>query len=331
MTDGASSFNSQPERSAGRVARNRMRIAWMYYVEGLTQNEIADRLGIGRVTVVRNINEALRHREVKIWIDGAVAECFELEARLKQAFKLVDAVVVPEPSETAHIGKAIGVAAGMYVTDQLTDNFCLGVGWGATLYESLQTLAPKDLKNVEIVSMLGGIVQARRFNPAEFAWQFANTVGADCYLLTAPAVVDSAATKQALIERCGLDQVLDRVEKMDMALLSVGTMSPQSTSFRFGFFSEEERQSLIAARAVGDLLYNFYDASGAIVPHAINERVMSMPVERLRRVPRRVMISGGNDKVDALIGGLRLSAANVLITNERTAEELLRRHEAGAA
>ena len=53
------------ERGAGRIARNRMRIAWMYYVEGLTQNEIADRLGIGRVTVVRNINEALRHREVK--------------------------------------------------------------------------------------------------------------------------------------------------------------------------------------------------------------------------------------------------------------------------
>ena len=51
-----------PERGAGRIARNRMRIAWMYYVEGLTQNEIADRLGIGRVTVVRNINEAIRQR-----------------------------------------------------------------------------------------------------------------------------------------------------------------------------------------------------------------------------------------------------------------------------
>ena len=49
-----------PERGAGRIARNRMRIAWMYYVEGLTQNEIAEKLGIGRVTVVRNINEALK-------------------------------------------------------------------------------------------------------------------------------------------------------------------------------------------------------------------------------------------------------------------------------
>ena len=42
-----------PERGPGRIARNRVRIAWMYYVEGLTQNEIAERLGIGRVTVTR--------------------------------------------------------------------------------------------------------------------------------------------------------------------------------------------------------------------------------------------------------------------------------------
>lgn len=72
------------DRGAGRVARNRLRIAWMYYVEGLTQNEIADKLGIGRVTVVRNINEALKQREVKIWIEGEIAECFELEVQVEE-------------------------------------------------------------------------------------------------------------------------------------------------------------------------------------------------------------------------------------------------------
>jgi deoxyribonucleoside regulator len=326
MTDASLSPTvAQLDRAVGRVARNRMRIAWMYYVEGLTQNEIADRLGIGRVTVVRNINEALKQREVKIWIDGDVAECLDLEARLKKAFGLADAVVVPEPSEPGNIGKAIGFAAGIYVTEHLTDNMCLGVGWGATLYESLHTLTARDLKGVDVVSLLGGIVQAKRFNPAEFAWQFANTVGADCFLLTAPAVVDSPATKRALIERCGLDQVLNRVEKMDMALVSVGAMSKQSTSYRFGFFSEQEWRTLQEAGAVGDFLFQFYGKDGKIVDHPINERVMCMPVEKLRAVPRRVMISGGDDKIEALLGGLRLSAANVLITNERTAEKLLER------
>ena len=327
MSDQEQFSPSLSERTSGRVARNRMRIAWMYYVEGLTQNEIADRLGIGRVTVVRNINEAVKQRDVKIWITGHIAECLDLEAQLKAQFGFVDAVVVPEPSVPENTAKVIGTAAGMYVTDQLTDNFCLGVGWGATLYESLQTLSPRELSGVDVVSLLGGVVQAKRFNPAEFAWQFANTVGANCYLLTAPAIVDSPTTRQALIERCGLNEVINRADDMDMALLSVGTMSAQSTSFRFGFLGEEDRLSLIKQGAVGDMLYNFYDAKGMLVKHPINDRVMSMPVEKLKKVPKRVMISGGIDKVDALLGAFKLVNYNVLITTEATAQALLGRAE----
>jgi deoxyribonucleoside regulator len=322
-TEKSTPDNLGNERGGGRTARHRMRIAWMYYVEGLTQNEIADRLNIGRVTVVRNLNEALKQREVKIWITGHDAETLGLETKLKQKFNLLEAVVVPEPVFAENIAKVIGTAAGMYITDQLTDNFCLGVGWGATLYASLQTLSPRELTNVDVVSLLGGIVQAKRFNPAEFAWQFANTVGADCYLLTAPAVVDSEDTRRALIERCGLHEVIKRSEKMDMALLSVGTMSEQATSFRFGFFSDEDRLSLIKKGAVGNMLYNFFDRNGALVDHPLNRRVMSMPIENLRSVPKRVLISGGNDKIDALLGGIKLINANVIITNELTARQLV--------
>jgi deoxyribonucleoside regulator len=311
------------DRGAGRIARNRMRIAWMYYVEGLTQNEIADKLGIGRVTVVRNINEALRQREVKIWIEGEVAECLELEGQLKKVFGFREAVVVPEPSNPANTTKAIGVAAGMYITDNLTDDMSIGVGWGATLYESLQTLAPRELENVQVISLLGGIVQARRYNPSEFAWQFARMVGADCYLLAAPAVVDSAETKEALIERCGLRDVLRRAERLDMAVLSVGVTAPDSTAFRFGFLSDEDRVALVRLGAVGDILYNFYDRNGKLVDHPINQRVISLPLEQLRDVPKRIIASGGNDKINSLLGAIKLIDCNVLITNEATARELL--------
>ncbi len=311
------------DRGAGRIARNRMRIAWMYYVEGLTQNEIADRLGIGRVTVVRNINEAIKQREVKIWIEGEVSECFELEAQLKQAFGFKEAVVVPEPVMAENVTKSIGVAAGMYVSDALSDDMTVGVGWGATLYESLQTLAPRELENVQVISLLGGIVQARKFNPAEFAWQFARMVGADCYLFQAPAVVDSPETREALIERCGLRDIFRRAERLDMALLSVGTLAPSSTAFRFNLISDEERVGLIKMGAVGDLLFNFFDREGNVVAHPVNGRVMSLPIEQLRGVPTRVIASGGNEKVECLLGAIKLIGCNVLITNESTARELL--------
>jgi len=313
----------QGERGAGRIARNRMRIAWMYYVEGLTQHEIAERLGIGRVTVVRNINEAIRQREVKIWIEGDVAECFALETELKHRFGLLDAVVVPEPTSPGHLSKVIGVAAGMYVSDALTDNMTVGLGWGATLYESLQTLAPRELSNVQVISLLGGIVQARRFNPAEFAWQFARSVGADCYLLQAPAVVDSPETREALIERCGLSEVIQRAERCDMALMGVGAMAETSTVFRFGLITPQEREDLQRMGAVGDVMFNFFNAQGELLDHPVNSRVMSVPIGLLRRVPTRVIAAGGQDKLESLRGALRLTACNVLITNEETARALL--------
>jgi deoxyribonucleoside regulator len=311
------------ERGAGRIARNRMRIAWMYYVEGLTQNEIADRLGIGRVTVVRNINEAIKQREVKIWIEGEVAECIEIEGELKEAFNLKEAVVVPEPTSARGITKSIGNAAGMFMSEHLKDGMSVGVGWGATLYESLQTLAPKSLDNVQVISLLGGIVQARRFNPAEFAWQFARAINADCYLLQAPAVVDSPATREALIERCGLNDVFKRAEKLDIAMLSAGNMNAGSTAFGFNMLTEHERRELIKLGAVGDLLYNFFDIDGKLIAHPVNDRIMSLPISQLRGVPLRVLSAGGDEKIDAIIGAIKLIDCNVLITNEETAKALL--------
>jgi DNA-binding transcriptional regulator LsrR (DeoR family) len=315
-----------PERGSGRIARNRMRIAWMYYVEGLTQSEIADRLGIGRVTVVRNINEALRQREVKIWIDGNVAECLELEKKLRDRFNLLEAIVVPEPADPRHITKSIGMAAGMFISDNLTPGAIVGVGWGTTLHEALQTLTARDVDDLKVISLLGGILQAKRYNPAEVAWQFARSVGAECYMLAAPALVDSPATREALIERCGLKDVFRQAEKMDLAVISVGMSSPSSTTFQVKFFTDEDRLSLERAGSVGDALFNFFGRDGKLIDHPINNRVISVPIDIIRRVGRRAIVSGGAAKVDAILGAIKLIGANVLITNEVTAQDLLNRN-----
>ena len=206
------------------------------------------------------------------------------------------------------------------MTDTLKDGMSVGVGWGATLYESLAT---RELNEVQVISLLGGIVQARRFNPAEFAWQFARAVGADCYLLQAPAVVDSPTTREALIERCGLRSVFQRAEKLDIAMLSCGNMEKNSTAFRFELISEEHRQGLIKAGAVGDLLYNFFDTHGKLVDHPVNKCIMSIPLEQLRGVPLRVISAGGSDKIEAMLGAIKLIDCNALITNEETAKALL--------
>ena len=98
-----------------------------------------------------------------------------------------------------------------------------------------------------------------------------------------------------------------------------------STAFRFDLISAEERGALLELGAVGDMLFNFYDREGRLVDHPVNRRIMSLPIAQLRSVPTRVIASGGNDKVDCLLGAIQLADCNVLITNEATARELLLR------
>jgi deoxyribonucleoside regulator len=120
-----------------------------------------------------------------------------------------------------------------------------------------------------------------------------------------------------------LRDIFRRAERLDMALLSVGNLSPSSTAFRFNLISDEERAALLKMGAVGDLLFTFYDRDGNIVDHPVNQRVMALPIEQLRGVPTRVIASGGNEKVECLLGAIKLIDCNVLITNEATARELL--------
>jgi deoxyribonucleoside regulator len=72
-------------------------------------------------------------------------------------------------------------------------------------------------------------------------------------------------------------------------------------------------------------LYNFYDASGTVVDHPVNHRVVSISLEQLRNVPLRVIASGGHEKVESILGAIKLVNCNVLMTNEATARELLLR------
>lgn len=311
------------DKSSDLNTQLRIRAAWLYYIEGMTQSDVAKKLGVNRIMITRMLSEARRRGEVVIRIKSPIAPLIEVQNQLEERFGLRSAIVVPCEGEEDDPTRAIAAAAGAYVTDIMKPNLTVGVGWGRTLHTMLPFIEGRPLDGVRVVSLLGGIAQARRFNPAEFAWQFAEMFDAEGYLISAPAIVDSAQTKHALLEHCGLDQILEMAESCDVALLSCGGISALTTSYRLGHVSEAERQSMIDAGAVGDILYNFLDVHGDPVPHPVNERSISLSMERLMRVPEKVLISGGPEKTDIMLATLTAVQPSVLITDEATARRLL--------
>ena len=108
---------------------------------------------------------------------------WKLSAVFERKFGITRALVAPVPCEGADPTKSIAFLAGQFISGHVESGMKIGVGWGKTLYASLPYIRGRELQNVRVISLLGGISQAKRFNPAEFAWQFAELFHGEGYLV----------------------------------------------------------------------------------------------------------------------------------------------------
>ena len=306
-----------------RSPRLRQRVAWMYYVEEMTQSAIADALGIGRITVVRLLAEARSMNEVRISLSRDIAELAGLEIEVQKHLGVAEVVVAPLADPTADARGVIAAAAAEFLSPMLRPDMKIGLGWGETLSRMLAFVEERPVPRMSVVSLLGGVMRARAANPAECAWQFSRVFMADCYMLAAPAIVDSRETKRALVERCGLGEVFELARSLDAVVVGVGGQQSLATARAYGFISLDEVEELRGRGAIGNLLYNFFDAEGRLVDHPVNSRVMSIPIESLRKAPARLLVGGGPEKVAAIVAACQLLEPTTLITDEATAKALV--------
>ncbi|HLX99153.1 MAG TPA: sugar-binding transcriptional regulator [Roseiarcus sp.] len=309
-------------RAPRRSERLRQRAAWMYFVEEMTQSAIAEALGVGRVTVVRMLAEAKALGEVRIALSRGDAELGGLEAALCKLHGFSEAIVAPLSSDSADPTAPIAAALGDHVSAMLGNDMKIGLGWGRTLNRSLEYLSERSLKGLSVVSLIGGVTHFVHDNPAEFPSAFARAFAADCYLIPSPALVDSPATKAALIERCGLKSVYDFADGLDAVVVSVGSLGPEASIARFALISDADRKALREYGGVGELLCNVFDGEGRIVDHPLNQRVMSVPLEAARAAPIRVLAAGGAQKLAAIRGALKLLRPTTFVTDAATARRL---------
>ena len=199
----------------------------------------------------------------------------------------------------------------------------LGVGWGATLHMSLKAIGVQPLARVSVVSLLGATTLSRTITPPAVARRMADAFGAECYQLTAPLVVADPHLRDALWAEPGLTDLRQRARRLDLALLSVGSLRDDATLFRGGLVPRGALASLRRAGAVGDVLCQFVDAQGRVVAHPLNQRTMAVTLRDLERVPCVAIASGGADKVPILRAALRARPDAVLITDEAAARGLL--------
>lgn len=301
----------------------RIRAAWLYFNRGQTQKEIAEALGVSRSTVVRMLDEARKRGEVQIWINAAPGDCTDLAIALEKALGLEEAIVVPGAGDAETTASDVGAALGRYLSSVITDDMAIGVGWGRTLNASLATFRPQRRSGVHVISLQGGLLEAKAVNPIDYAWRIAGQLGADCLLYLAPLVVDSHDTKRRLITQCGLDQVERAAASLDLAVISCGDIGVEGSSLSHQFLSRTEYADLLAAGAICDTLCQFLDAQGQTVAHPVHDRVMAVDLDTIATASHVVLASGGARRAGAIRATIRRTGCQTLVTDEAAARALL--------
>jgi DNA-binding transcriptional regulator LsrR (DeoR family) len=300
-----------------------VRAAWLYYVHGLTQAEVADHLGLSRVKVHRLV--ALAHREglVKVFVEGGAAECIALEQRLKAAFGLAFASVVPSeadaPLRAGEPGfRSVGTAGAMMLHQYLEQHpaCSIGVGHGRTLAAVADALPRIARPEAAFVAILGSLTRRSTANPFDVIYRFAERTGGAGYFVPAPFFVDSVADAEVLLGQRVVADVLSRARRTDLVLVGIGNLTNTPAIY------EAERKALVAQGVVAEVLGQFFDAQGREVPCAMAERSISLRLGELRG--RRVVgVAGGLDKARAIRATLASGLLSGFVTDEATAAAVL--------
>ncbi|WP_112322895.1 sugar-binding transcriptional regulator [Oceanibium sediminis] len=302
-----------------------VRVAWHYFMEGLTQSEIASALGTNRPRVNRLIGEARRSGLVTITLNSHLTACVELEGILCRRFGLDRAIIVPTPTKKEALAEILGGAGAELLTQllNLRTPQRIGVGWGQTVREMVRKMPPFRHPGLSVSSVMGGLTRGIEINTFDIASDLARRIGAECSYFAAPIYASSAESRDAIMNQNVFQEASANAAASDVVFLSVGDMTDRSLMVRNGVPRDLPISELIEQGACGDIMGQFIDRQGKPVDHPLNARTLALPLADLKGVKNVVLMSGGLNKAEVIAAALVGKHANTLICDEETARKAL--------
>lgn len=307
-----------------RKATDLARAAWLYYVEEMTQSQIADKLGVSRSTVIRLLQRARQSGLVTISL-GVASDMFEAERDLERLYGLKKVRIVPVADDGVMQRRWLGQVAAETLQEMARNDSIIAVSWGSTLRAMADSLGGDvSATGMKIVALIGGLHNADQgTNPYEVAELVGQFFGAPARALYAPVYVRNAETAAGLMSDPGLSEAVDMARRASLVVFSVGSLGEEATMLKLGYVNATEKEFLERQGAVADIACRWTDAHGKPVqlPPTINP--IGLSLADLRNIPERLLVAGGMSKQQAILASLRGGYVTHLITDEEVAAALL--------
>jgi DNA-binding transcriptional regulator LsrR (DeoR family) len=289
-----------------------IKTSWYYYFENMTQQQIADVLGVSRLRVIKLLEKARETGIIQFKLRQDGVDRIQLEKTLMERYGLKDVFVVPAMPGRTEINENIAKAAAMYVRDRLSENSFINLGYGDTPSRVLNNLATMAQEPISCVSLTGGV---NYYLPDTRS----NVFNAKLYLMPAPLLASSKEMADAMRQEASVQEISRMVRLASVSVIGIGPMHETATIIKSGILSKNDFLYLSMKGAVGDVLSHFINKDGEVVESPVEDRLISTSLTTLRELKNVIGVAAGEAKVDAIRATLRGKYLDVLITDEPTA------------
>ncbi|TLQ40809.1 sugar-binding transcriptional regulator [Ruoffia tabacinasalis] len=309
-----------------KIAENEIvKIATMYYEEGMTQSEIARKRGVSRSLISKIIVEAKRDGIVEIVINSSSVYTAKLERELEEKYQLKNAIVIDTFNlNKDEIKKIASQQAGLYLKKIAPRYKKIGLSWGNSLRGLVDSFPYTNHQEATILPLIGGLSDDYfDIQSNQLSYDLARKMRAKAKYLYSPALVSNPLIREELSNNNAIQSILEAGKEVDLALIGISSLDQESNMRRLGFLSEEDATELKGHNAVGVINSRFFNQEGKEVDSEINKNVIGLNLEELRKIPAIMTVVYGDQKVEAIRAALESELLNIIVTTDTITEGLL--------
>ncbi len=302
-----------------------VQVAQMYYDQELSQQQIADELGVSRSLIALYLKRAREMQIVKIEIRDPLDSCEDIAYQLQSLCKLETVVVVPSSHKSIVLTRrSIAGALARHLEQCLQDGDCLGIGFGRTIGETSELLTPSKPRKIDVVPLLGESAASLigTYSQANLhVLRIASSFGGSPHFLLTPLLVQSQELRDQLLEDSSIKQVIAYWNRLTHVCMGIGTVPPSQGEVVY--LGEENLNTFRAMGGIGDICTRYFDQNGIFIDHELYQRLIGVNVDQLRNARQIIAVTCGQEKAEATIGLLKANLISKLFVDEELAREIL--------
>jgi DNA-binding transcriptional regulator LsrR (DeoR family) len=304
------------------------KIAHLYYIDRLKQEEIAQQLKISRSMVSMVLSEALEKGIVEIKIRNPLLSEISLEAKFESLFPVKKCHIISTSLKEADTVRGIVAERAIKVFNEIVKDYDIaGLAWGRTCHEFVTLYeSSKQLNGVSIVPLIGGSNQiASYFQINEMVRVLAEKMGGTPYFIHAPSVTPSLEDRDLFIKSSFMQLILAKWKSLDVVLTGIGAPPHVDDQKRERYIGEEaivDKQKTL--KPIGDICTRYFDINGQFIKNSDSENIIGVSEEELLSAKTVICFAGGAEKALSIIGALRTKVIDIFVCDEQTANEVIK-------